>query len=139
MRLPLLHRLAVLTAALLALGACATDGLGPRERELARFERFERFAGPPVDSFRFWKLDRWESLGPDSVAIWTRPDEAWLLTVRQPCHGLEFAMAIGLSSTVNRVSRLHDEVRFEQQRCRIEQIRPIDVRAMRAGPATPTD
>ena len=135
MRLPVLLRFVLVIVSLLVLGACAADGRGPRQRELARLERFERFAGPPVDSFRFWQMDRWESLGPDSVAIWTRPNEAWLLTVRQPCHGLEFAMAIGLSSTVNRVSRLHDEVRFEQQRCRIEQIRPIDVRAMREAAA----
>jgi hypothetical protein len=122
-----------------AAGGCASDGNGPRERELARLERIERFAGAPVDEFRFWKIDRWEGLGPDAVAVWTKHNEAWLMTVRTPCTGLEFAMSIGVSSTLNRVRRLHDEVLFERQRCRIEQIRPIDVRAMRAELAAQAD
>ena len=139
MRLPRSFRLLLLTSFALVASGCSADGAGPRERELARLERFERFAGEPVEEFRFWKIDRWEGLGPDAVAVWTRIDEAWLMTVRTPCNGLEFAMAIGVSSTLNRVRRLHDEVLFERQRCRIQEIRPVDVRAMRAELAAQSD
>jgi hypothetical protein len=116
----------------LALSGCAADG-GPRAREAARLALFEAHAGEPVENFRFWRMDRWEGLGRDAVAIWTRPDEAWLLRVQEPCTGLEYATVIGLSSNLNRVHRAFDAVLFEKQRCRIEQIRPVDARALKAA------
>lgn len=129
-----MHRvLPALAASLLlatTLAGCA--GPGPRERELARLDEFERHAGPPVDDFHFWSIDRWESLGPDAVAIWTRVNEAWLIRVRQPCTGLEFASSIAVTSTNNRVYRAFDSVLFERQRCRIAEIRPVDGKAMKA-------
>ena len=120
------------SAALLLLCAGCAAGGGPREREAARLALFERHAGAPVDQFRFWDLDRWEGLGKDAVAVWTRPNEAWLIRVLKPCVGLEHAQVIAVSSTLNRVHRNFDAVLFEHQRCRIAQIRPIDVRAMKA-------
>lgn len=124
-----------LLALLLALAACASDG-GPRQREAVRLALFEQHAGAPVEHFRFWRLDRWEGLGRETVAVWTRPDEAWLVRVRAPCNGLEHATVLGLSSTLNRVYRAFDAVLFERQRCRIEQIQPVDVRAMKAAQRT---
>jgi hypothetical protein len=110
---------------------CASPGVGPRERELARLEEVEPHAGAPVQDFHFWSIDRWEGLGPEHVMIWTRPNEAWLIRVRLPCNGLEFAQSIGLSSTQNHVYRAHDAVLFEHQRCRIAELRPVDGRALK--------
>ena len=117
----------------LLLAGCAAPGRGPAEREAAQLALFEQYAGEPVDDFHFWRLDGWETLGPDAVAVWTQPDQAWLLRVREPCNGLEFAQAIGLSSSLNRVYRSHDAVLFEQQRCRLREIRPVDGRALKAA------
>lgn len=127
----LFHRAALLALLLATVGSCAVPGTGPRERELARLEEVEAHAGAPVADFHFWTIDRWEGLGPEAVMIWTRVNEAWLIRVRLPCSGLEFAQTIALTSTHNRVYRVHDAVLFERQRCRIAEIRPVDGRALK--------
>ena len=116
-------------AGALLLAACASPG--PRAREAERLAEFESVAGAPVESFQFWDMQRWEVLGPSSVGVWTRVNEAWLITVETPCPGLEFANVIGVTSTLNRVSRAFDAIRFEQQRCRIDEIRPVDGKALK--------
>lgn len=123
-------RLFIVLIALVVLAGCA--GSGVRERSLARLAEVQSVAGEPVESFHFWRLDRWEGLGPAHVAVWTQVNEAWLIEVKEPCQGLEFATVIGLSSSVQRVYSRFDDVRFENQRCRIAEIRPIDVKALRA-------
>lgn len=121
----------LITLCVLVAAGCASPGAGPRERELARLEEVEPHAGAPVQDFHFWRIDRWEGLGPEALMLWTRPNEAWLIRVRLPCNGLEFAQTIALSSTHNRVYRAHDAVLFEHQRCRIGEIRPVDGRALK--------
>lgn len=119
----------LLSILLLLLAACS--GLGPRERDAQRLAEYEGYAGEPIEGFSYFTLQRFVSLGRYDLVVYTRINEAFLLTVEPPCSGLEFAKAIGLSATGNRVSRRFDFVRFENQQCRIEQIRPIDVRAMK--------
>ena len=123
--------LSVLLAVLLA--GCASPG--PAERQMRRLQLVQDVVGEPVESFHFWRLDRWEPLGREHVAVWTRLDTAYLIRVRQPCSGLEYATTIGLSSTGQRVYQRFDDVFFEQQRCRIDEIRPIDVKALKAATA----
>lgn len=89
------------------------------------------FAGEPVDSFYLRLMQEWQPLGETHVVVYTAVNEAWLLALDQPCHGIDFAQAIVLTSTGSRVYRRFDSVRFDQQFCRIQEIRPIDVRAMK--------
>lgn len=127
----------MLLAILLAgagLVGCASPG--PRERMAARLAQVEAHAGDPVESFRFWQLDRWESLGRAELLVWTRPNEAWLLRVDEPCRDLEYANTLALSSSVGRVHRRFDAVLFEHQRCRIAEIRPVDGRALKTARRT---
>ena len=98
-----------------------------------RLALFEDVAQPPVKSFHFWQMHRWEPLGRDHLAVWTRLDTAYLIEVQQPCSGLDFAQTVGLSSTQNRVHSRFDDVRFENQRCRIAEIRPVNVAALKAA------
>ena len=121
-----------LSALLVALFVSACAGPGPLKRMEARLAEVESVSGAPVESFHFWRLDRWEPLGRKHVAVWTRIDEAWLIEVQEPCSGLDFAQVIGLSSSGQRVYQRFDDVLFDKQRCRIAQIRPIDVKALRA-------
>lgn len=123
---------AVAIGALGLLAGCA--GPSPREREAARLAQFESVAEPPVDSFRFWTLHKWESLGPEAIAVWTRLNEAYLLRVERPCFGLEYARAIAVSSTANTVTRRFDTVNFDHQKCRIAEIRPVDAKAVKRRP-----
>lgn len=126
-----LMRPVVLPLLLAALAGCASPG--PRERMAARLAEVEAHAGAPVESFHLWQLDRWETLGRAELMVWTRPNEAWLLRVDEPCRDLEFANALTLSSSVGRVHRRFDAVQFEHQRCRINEIRPVDGRALKAA------
>jgi hypothetical protein len=112
---------------------------GPLQRMEARLVEVDSVSGAPVESFHFWNLDRWEPLGRKHVAVWTRINEAWLIEVQEPCSGLDFTHVIGLSSTGQRVYRKFDDVHFENQRCRIAEIRPIDVKALRALRREPED
>jgi hypothetical protein len=128
-RSSLVRRIAatMLLGALLA--ACATPGSA--EREAASLARFEAAAGEPVPSFRFFSLDGYTSLGERHVAVWTRPREAWLVQVDEPCFDLRWALGIGLTSNLGRVHARFDRVVVGSQRCRITEIRPIDVAALR--------
>lgn len=122
---------AVLGFAGLALAGCAS--VGPTERMSQRLDLYQDVAQAPVKSFHFWQMYRWEPLGREHLAVWTRLDTAFLIEVQKPCSGLDFAHVVGLSSTQNRVYSRFDDVRFDDQRCRIAQIRPVDVAALKAA------
>lgn len=119
--------LLVLSVSLLM--ACASNG--PRERQEARLKQFQAAAGEPAEFFRFWDLRRFEVLGRYQVAVWTRINDPWLLTVDGPCPGLEFAQAIAVTSNLQRVTRRFDSVVVDGQKCRISEILPIDGERLR--------
>jgi len=98
----------------------------------SRLVEYEAVAGEPVDGFNFFTLQRFELLGPQTIAVWTRVNKVFLIDVQRPCPGLEFAGGIGVSSSQNRVSTRFDAVQFNRERCQIRQIRPIDSRALKA-------
>lgn len=129
MRVQITTRIGVALAALIALAACSTPG--PRERDAINLALYSAHAGEPVESFHLRNLRDWVNLGESHLAVYTGHNQAWLLTVEQPCFGLEFAQTVGLSSTASRVHARFDSVRFERQSCRIREIRPVDVRALR--------
>ena len=99
---------------------------------------YRAHAGAPVPSFRYLgRLDSWESLGDRTIAVWTRPREAWLLELSGPCNGLDFTPVIGLTSQVGQVSAgfdkvlVHDPANFGVP-CLIQTIRPLDVGAIKS-------
>jgi hypothetical protein len=120
---------------LLVLAACATSA---PPRESARLALYRAHAGAPVPSFRYFgRLDGWESFGDRTLAVWAHPGEAYLLDLDAPCNGLDFAIAIGLTSHTGMVSARFDDVLVRQSGpripCRIQTIRPLDVAAIRAA------
>lgn len=117
--------------ALLVASGCASALPGPAERAAKRLGEVEAHSGAPIEEFHFWHMDRWESLGRSAIAVWTNPGEAYLITVRPPCAGLDFANGVGITSTGRRVNQNFDFVTFEHQRCRIAEIRPIDVKGLK--------
>lgn len=128
---PLLIALAL--AAGLATGCASDAGL----RNDAKLALYRQHAGAPVDSFRYLgRITSWTPLGPESLAIWTAPSEAWLLEVYGPCSDLEFAQAIQLSASVGRVHARFDRVTplgtgVGPVSCHIREIRPLDTRALK--------
>jgi hypothetical protein len=104
------------------------DTRATEEKNLARFEKF---AGQPVESFDMWDLYKWQSLGPDRLAVWSAVNKVWLLKVSQPCIRLEDTHAIVLTSQmVHKVTTRFDYVNFDAQHCQIQEIRPVDYLAM---------
>ena len=123
-------RLFSTTLLALSLAACASAGRAPAERMSDRLALYQAHAGAPVERFQFWDMKRFEVLGETTLAVWTTIDDAWLITVMRPCVGLEFAHGIGISSTQRHVNQRFDTVNFDNQRCRIAEIRPVDGAAL---------
>jgi Family of unknown function (DUF6491) len=140
-------------AALALLAACATGSGGgapaatTQERALARYQAY---AGAPVQSFNWLgRFESWEPLGKDHLLVYTRPAEAYLLKISGPCD-LRFAFnSVGISSTNSTVYQGLDSIVVRDAAaggpwaCRIDEIRPLDVRRMkaemRAAPAGATE
>lgn len=113
----------------LALAGCFTPG--PRERDALNLALYSQHAGDPVDSFHMRSLRQWVGLGDRHIALYTAHDKAWLIEVDRPCPGLEFAQTLKVDAWGSRVHARFASVRFEHQSCRIREIRPVDVRALR--------
>ena len=128
-----MYRVSMLTGTLL-LGACAGAGKDFRARQDAELASFQKFAGEPVEQVRTLNgVDRWQSLSPLHLAVWTSVNRAYLFTLRAPCNGLEFQDAIVITETNRVIHRRFDRVRFENQHCYIEEIRPVDYKALKVA------
>lgn len=119
------------TIGLLVVATAACSSMGKREGRGGKEARFEAAAGEPVKHFNYLSLYSWEPLSDGSLAIWTRPKEAWLLTVTQPCLDLNYVQSIGLSALLGHNVGTMDYVLVGDQRCRIMTIRPLDVEKLR--------
>jgi hypothetical protein len=114
----------VLVAAAL-LASCS--GIPLRQREAAERNRFEAYAGKPVDHLTWLThYDGWEPISPDQLVVWTDINQAYLITVFHPCTDLMFARRIGLTSTADTVYAHFDHVTAEGWRCIINTIQPVD-------------
>lgn len=98
-------------------------------------EEYLRFAGDPVDRFQLLELQRWVLLDEQRIVVWPRLNQAFLLRVDPPCQELEWAHKIGLTSSANVVNKRFDSVIVGDDRCRINEIRPIDLKRMKAAKA----
>ena len=122
------------TALIAALGLAACSGVPYAQRVSQRQAAYAAATGKSVDSFRFFgSLWSWEPLGTDQLAVYTRPGEAWLLDV-PGCTNLEFANAIGLTSSLNQVSVGFDKVLTGRRflPCTITRIHAIDVKRLKS-------
>ena len=144
-------------AALMALlaGCSTTQPAGPsaaaptapttQERALARYEAY---AGPPIDSFTWpGRFDSWEALGKDRLAVYTNVRDAYLLKIASPCDLRFVIYKVGITSTHVTVNKDLDSIVVNSAlaggpwECAILEIRPVDVRRMKAdlrNPPPPT-
>ncbi|HVR82621.1 MAG TPA: DUF6491 family protein [Luteimonas sp.] len=126
--------LPILAVAMLTLASCAST---PSMSDNERLALYRAHAGAPVSSLRYFgRFNSWSDIGDRALAIWTKPNEAWLLELSGPCNGLEFTPVIGLTSQTGQVYARFDSVLVRNGGvadfpCRIETIRPIDVKAIR--------
>lgn len=99
----------------------------------AALEDYLPYAGDPVNRFQFLELQRWVLLDEYRIVVWPRLNQAYLLQVDPPCQELEWAQRIGLTSSANVVSNRFDSVVVGTEKCRINEIRPIDLQGMKAA------
>ena len=108
------------------LAACSSVPYAQRLRE--RQTAYAAAAGAPVRHFVFIALYSWESLGDSQLAVYTRPNKAWLLDVSPHCPWLDYSNSIALTSFAHQVSTGFDKVLTGSPvPCVIEQIRPVDM------------
>ncbi len=125
---------AMMVGAALALGACATDAGLRDEQKLALYRAH---AGPPEPSFQYFgSISGWTPLGDSAIALWTRPNRAYLLELYGPCSDLEFTPVIGVTNQMGRVYARFDKVIARSRSsiempCNIKQIRALDVKAIK--------
>ena len=115
------------------LAGCA--GGSPRVEHSETLDRYLDYAGEPVDRATSFRLDSWELVGRDRIVLWTGVNEAYLVTVWDTCRDLQFTQHIRVVSGIdNQISRF-DKVMVGRDTCPIKEIRPIDVRQMKADRA----
>lgn len=116
---------------LLALTLVAGAHADTRETMQKNLARYEKYLGDPVDQFQFWTLYKWQLVGPTKVVVWSTINDAYLVTVEDPCPDLEWANTIALTSKQSHfVSAKFDSVTFGKGQCQIKQIQPIDYKRM---------
>ncbi|HZH42928.1 MAG TPA: DUF6491 family protein [Lysobacter sp.] len=132
-----MKRLSLLLLLAFASASCASD---PAQRDAERLALYRAHAGAPVDSIRYFgRLDGWTPLGSDALALWTRPGEAWLVSLQGSCPDLPYAHAITVSDSIHRIHARFDRILplvhspGARIPCFIREIRPVDVKALRAA------
>jgi hypothetical protein len=125
------HLLAAV-AVVAALSACTRIGKDYTARMEARQQAYVTAAGEPVNSFHYFNLWSWEPLSDSALAVYTRPDEAFLLDLDGRCRNLEFTNHIALTSSASEVSARFDRVITgpADAPCFIKQIRPVDIKKL---------
>jgi hypothetical protein len=123
------HRaLALAVVAVLSLSACAS-GLA-RKDEVGL--KYTDYAGDPVDTVRtLGAVNGWTPVSRTQLVIWTGVNEAWLLTVWDSCRDLTFANSISVTQSGRQITKF-DRVLVGEERCAITEIRPVDVKQMKA-------
>jgi hypothetical protein len=91
---------------------------------------YREYAGQPVKSFYMNSYDGWTPVSKDQLVVWTGLNEAYLLKVTGYCPNLQYAHAIGVTSTANTVDKF-EKVIVGRDRCFINEIRPIDTKQMK--------
>jgi len=120
----------MLALALIAVVASGCASGLSRTRGDQALERYEPYVGEPIDGFTAFRQQSWQPVSRNQLILWTTINDAYLLTITNNCPDLEFSSAIGVSSIANRISRF-DHVTVRGDRCLIQKIQPIDMRAYR--------
>ena len=116
----------------LALAGCATNRLSDAQR----LDLYMAHAGEPVSKIRNLGAMSWDRVDDEHVLLSMRPKETWLMRVSGPC--LDWGSAsptLRISSMGAFISTKIDRIVTDgsPMSCRIEEIRPVDLKAVRAA------
>jgi hypothetical protein len=99
---------------------------------------YAAYAGAPIPEFRFTQLYNWQRTGDKSMVVWTKPSTAYLLTLAHNCEALDSRVKIqigGVDGIHGRLEAGMGDVIIGQMHCRVQQIQPIDLAAMKLAKA----
>lgn len=122
---------ALLAAAVVALPAWAQQTASER----ADLARYQGYVEAPVDHVHYFRIDGFQYLAPDQLAIWFGVNRMYLVTVQTPCNNLAYANAIGLTSKGNMLYTNFDFVTFDHQRCKVLKLQPVNELKMKQDAA----
>jgi hypothetical protein len=118
----------------LSLAACASTG---RMSDSEKLAFYSSHAGAPVRDIRYVTPMGWDKIDGQHLLLTIRPTEVWLLRLSGPC--LDWS---GPSPTILLRRLIEGRLSFRSDRistpdsmvtCRIDEIRPVDVAAVRAS------
>jgi hypothetical protein len=118
--------------AILGLAACASN----RPSDADRLALYEAHAGAPVKQIRNYSAIGWDRVDGEHILLTMRPREVWLVRLSGPCLDWGSGSAqLELSSQTGWVVPKFDRVKIKGSpvTCRIEEIRPVDEKAVRAA------
>ena len=111
--------------------AVATPALAGRDHA-----NYAAYAGEPIPEFKFTQLYNWQRTGDKTMVLWTRPSTAYLLTLANQCDALDSRVTLqvgGVDGISGRLQAGTGDVIIGQLHCRVQQIQPIDLVAMKAA------
>ena len=124
---------------LLLVAAIATTA-GAQDRKTERLTKMEqrlefvtRFASEPKSSVPFARSYDFEPLGRHTLLLYESMNRAYLVEIEDFCPDLPTAMAIGVENKTLTLNAKFDALRIGGRSCQILQIRPVDVKAMKAA------
>jgi Family of unknown function (DUF6491) len=98
-----------------------------------------QFAGVEKSSVPFSRSHDFEPLGDDALLLWESPSRAYLLKVENFCQNLTWAHAIQVDNKGSSLNAKFDSIKVLSrgstfnEKCRILEIRSIDVKAMKVA------
>jgi len=107
--------------------ACAGNGHRANARAATRYTDH---AGAEIAEFSYTSLYNWQKIDDGLVVVWTRPDSAYLLRLRNNCTSLDFQKTLALDGFGGRLRAGTGDVVAGQVHCRVMGIQPIDLAAM---------
>jgi hypothetical protein len=117
----------------LALLALTTAQADTKERYAQRLAQVMANAGAPVDSVVYRGTYSWEALGEHSLLLWETPQRAYYVDVQPTCDDFPWAMDIIVDFRNMTLDSKFDDILVRGRRCRIYEIRPVDVKGLKAA------
>lgn len=129
---------------LIALGLAATATATARTSATPPLDVVRAHAGEPIDHVRLTPRKSrsafttgWEVLGERTLLLWHGRHEAWLVQLRESaaCRPLDRQSDVAIAGGFDHLNLRGSVITADNGQCRIEEIREVDVPAMRAAAA----
>ena len=125
---------AVLLSILIAAAASAAVGKSDRQTRMDERRAFvSGFAGEARSSVRFSRFYDFEPLGTDTLLLYESLNRAYLVKIEDFCPDMPTAFKLGVDNSSSSLNIRLDAIVVRGNRCRIIEIRPVDVKAMKAA------